>query len=63
MVVFKKTKGFASVEEEEKAKKLEAEKIEKFLNNKEYIRANRPGLFSIKYPEEAAQDFMRSRKK
>ena len=36
--------------------------VQERLNNKEYMRANRPGEFSIKYPEEFARDFANSRK-
>lgn len=47
-----------------KVSKSEREAYEKYvydrLNDKEYMRENRTGLFSIKNPEEFAQDFQKS---
>lgn len=32
------------------------------LNDKEYIRANNPGLFSMKYPEEFINDYKKGKR-
>lgn len=50
-----------------KLTKKEREAYEKYvqqrLNSKEYMRQNNPGLFSIKYPKEATEDFYKSIRK
>lgn len=34
--------------------------VNKTLNDKEYMRQNRPGLFSMEYPKEYIQDYKKS---
>ena len=36
--------------------------VQERLNSKEYMKANNPGLFSIRYPEEFAKNFRNEQK-
>lgn len=44
-------------------RKRAEENANKLLNDKEYMRQNRPGLFSMKYPDEFVKDYKDSLKK